>query len=142
MDLRRSTGKRTYPEVLALTDIALSDKVWSTFDGWCASRGIDHEDLRWDRWLNLVYYFATRNASTEDKDKFDAAIAEQVAEWNMQKVKPVVAKALTTPKPDKPERKRAPKPAWYGDDKTNTFNSKAAMATLTAPGLSGKRRGK
>jgi hypothetical protein len=60
----------------------------------------------------------------------------------MQKVKPVVAKALAATKDAKPERKRAPKPAWYGDDKTNTFNSKAAMATLTAPGVSGRKRGK
>jgi hypothetical protein len=116
--------------------------VWPYFDGWCASRNVEHLELPWDRWLNLVYYFATRNASTEDRDKFDAAIAEQVAEWNMQKVKPVVAKALAATKDAKPERKRAPKPAWYGDDKTNTFNSKAAMATLTAPGVSGRKRGK
>jgi hypothetical protein len=99
-------------------------------------------DLPWDRWLNLVYYFATRNASPEDKEKFDAAIAEQVAEWNLRKSQPAIAKALAAPKSGKPERKRAPKPAWYGDDKTNTFNSKAAMATLTAPGVSGRRRGK
>jgi hypothetical protein len=116
--------------------------VWPSFDGWCASRNVDHLELPWDRWLNLVYYFATRNASKEDKDSFDAALAEHVAEWNMQKVKPVVAKALATPKDGKPERRRAPKPAWYGDDKTNNFNSKAAMATLTAPGVSGKRRRK
>jgi hypothetical protein len=123
-----------------LADLILDDKVWPTFDGWCASRGIEHEDLRWDRWLNLVYYFATRNAATEDKDKFDAAIAEKVAEWNMQKAKPVLAKTIAEPKNAKPERRRAPKPAWYGDDKTNTFNSKAAMATLTAPGVSGRKR--
>jgi len=98
--------------------------------------------MRWDRWLNLVYYFATRNASTEDKDKFDAAIAEQVAEWNLRKSHPAITKALAAPRNGRPERKRAPKPAWYGDDKTNTFNSKAAMATLTAPGVSGRKRGK
>lgn len=125
-----------------LSDLILEDKVWPVFDGWCASRGIEHEDLRWDRWLNLVYYFATRNASTEDKDKFDAAIAESVAEWNMQKVQPVVAKAIAKPKESRQERRRAPKPAWYSDDKTNTFNSKAAFATLTAPGVSGRKRGK
>ena len=90
--------------------------------------------------MNLVYYFATRNASTEDKDKFDAAIAEKVAEWEMQKAKPIITKAIAETKNAKPERRRAPKPAWYGDDKTNTFNSKAAMATLTAPGVSGRKR--
>ena len=125
-----------------LSDLILEDKVWPVFDGWCAARGVEHEDLRWDRWLNLVYYFATRNASTEDKDKFDAAIAEKVAEWNMQKVQPVVTKAITEPKSTNTERKRAPKPAWYGDNKTNTFNSKAAFTTLTAPGVSGRKRGK
>jgi hypothetical protein len=142
MGLWGSPGKRQYPEVLALTDLVLSDKVWPSFDGWCASRGIDHEDMRWDRWLNLVYYFATRNASTEDKDKFDTVLAERVTEWNMKRAKPVIAQAIATPKDAKPERRRPPKPAWYGDDKTNTFNSKAAFATLTAPGVSGKKRGK
>jgi hypothetical protein len=116
--------------------------VWPTFDGWCASRNVDHLQLPWDQWLNLVYYFATRNASTEDKDKFDAVIAEKVAEWDMQKAGPAVAKAIAAPRNGRPERKRAPKPAWYGDDKTNNFNSKAAMATLTAPGVSGRKRGK
>jgi len=116
--------------------------VWPTFDGWCASRNVDHLQLPWDQWLNLVYYFATRNASTEDKDKFDAVIAEKVAEWNMQKAGPTVAKAIAASRNGRPERKRAPKPAWYGDDKTNNFNSKAAMATLTAPGVSGRKRGK
>jgi hypothetical protein len=118
------------------------DKVWPTFDGWCASQSIDSLDLPWDRWLNLVYYFATRNAATEDREKFDQAIAEYVSEWHLKREKPAIKAALAKPKDAKPERRRAPRPAWYGDDKSNTFNSKAAVATLTAPGVSGRRRGK
>jgi hypothetical protein len=142
VDLRRSYGKRPYPEAVALFELITADKVWPVFDGWCASKAVEHEDLRWDRWLNLVYYFATRNASTEQKDEFDAALAEAVTAWNLAISAPVIQQALAAPKSATPERKRAPRPAWYGDDKTNNFNSKAAMATLTAPGVSGKKRGK
>jgi hypothetical protein len=142
VDLWRSHGKRPYPEALALFELATSDKVWPIFDGWCTSKGIEHEDLRWDRWLNLVYYFATRNASPEQKDEFDAALAEAVTAWNLAIAAPAIQQAIATPKNAATERKRAPRPAWYGDDKTNNFNSKAAMATLTAPGVSGKKRGK
>lgn len=123
---------------------ATRDAVWPYFDGWCASRNVEPMDLPWDRWLNLVYYFATRNMSADDKIEFDDSIAKQVTAWDLARSKPAIDAAMSKAKiPEgKSERKRAPKPAWYGDDKTNTFNSKAAMATLTAPGVSGKRRGK
>lgn len=142
MDLRRGTGKRDYPAVAYLTGWATAAEVWPYFDGWCASRNVDHLALPWDRWLNLVYYFATRNASAEDKEKFDNAIADQVTAWHLAKSKPAIEAAMSKPKDAKPRRKRAPKPAWYGDDKTNTFNSKAALTMLTAPGVSGKKREK
>lgn len=118
--------------------------VWPIFDGWCASRNVEPMELPWDRWLNLVYYFATRNMSSDDKKEFDDTIAKCVNEWDLAKAKPAIDAAMSKPKSPggKVERKRAPRPAWYGDDKTNTFNSKAAVATLTAPGVSGKRRGK
>jgi hypothetical protein len=123
---------------------ATRDSVWPTFDGWCASRNVDSVDLPWDRWLNLVYYFATRNMSSEDKKELDDDIAKRVAEYDLARSKPAINAAMSKANQPaaKPGRKRAPRPAWYGDDKTNTFNSKAAVATLTAPGVSGKRRGK
>lgn len=144
MGHRGSSGKRHYVAAIYLEVWATSDLVWPIFDGWCASRNVDHLELPWDRWLNLVYYFATRNASTEDKEKFDTEMDNRVTEYNLAKSKPAIDAAMSKPKSveGKPERKRAPRPAWYGDDKTNTFNSKAAVATLTAPGVSGKRRGK
>jgi hypothetical protein len=91
-----------------------------------------------------VYYFATRNAVAEDREKFDQAIADHVSAWHLAKAQPAIdaARAEAGQVDKKPGRKRAPRPAWYGDDKTNTFNSKAAMTTLTAPGVSGKKRGK
>lgn len=106
---------------------------------------MDHDSLPWDKWLNLVYYFAVRNASSEDKKKFDDGIAEAVAAWSLEKAKPVLAAARNAPKPDptpgEPRARRMPpKPAGWGSAATNTFNSKAAIKTLTAGGVSGKKR--
>jgi hypothetical protein len=123
---------------------ATRDSVWPTFDGWCASRNVESLELPWDRWLNLVYYFATRNMDSDSKKELDDDIAKRVTEWDLARSKPDIDAAMSKANQaaTKPGRKRAPRPAWYGDDKTNTFNSKAAVATLTAPGVSGKRRGK
>lgn len=145
MDVRRSLGKRPYPAVIYLLNWATSDIVWAYFDGWCASRNVDHEALIWDKWLNLVYYFAVRNASSEDKKKFDDGIADAVAAWSLGKAKPVLDMARQAPKmepkPDqKRERRMPPKPAGWGDNARATFDNKAAMKTLTAGGVSGKRR--
>jgi hypothetical protein len=145
MDVRRSSGKRQYPEVIYLLTWATSDQVWAYFDGWCAARNVDHESLRWDKWLNLVYYFAVRNASSEDKQKFDDAIAEAVAAWSLEKAKPALEAARKAPKVEpkpgqKRERRLPPKPAGWGSAATNTFNSKAAIKTLTAGGVSGRKR--
>lgn len=143
MDLWGRSGKRDYPAAEFLAAWVTADKVWPHFDGWCASRNVDSLALPWDRWLNLVYHFATRNSDKEERDKFDQAIADYVSAWYLAKAKPTIAvakaEAEAQPKNARPERKRAPRPAWYGDDKGNTFNAKAAMTTLTAPGVSGKR---
>jgi len=128
-----------------LTEWATSDLVWPYFDGWCASRNVDHLELPLHRWLNLVYYFATRNASKEDRDKFDAAIADSVSAWHFAKAQPVIEQARQAPKPEphpgqRRERRMPPKPAGWGTAASNTFDSKAAMKTLTAGGVSGKNR--
>lgn len=145
MDVRRSPGKRDYPEVIYLLSWAMSDQVWAYFDGWCASQSVDHYALPWDTWLNLVYYFAVRNASSEDKKKFDDSMAEAVSGWHLAKAQPAIREALTAPKPEpKPgqrrERRMPPKPSGWGDDKRATFDNKAAIKTLTAGGVSGKNR--
>lgn len=147
MDVRRGTGKREYPAVVYLLSWATSDAVWSYFDGWCSSRNVDHEALPWDKWLNLVYYFAVRNSSSEEKKKFDDAIAEAVAEWSYTKAQPILEAARSAPKEEpkpgqKRERRMPPKPAGWGDDKRATFDNKAAIKTLTAGGVSGKARRK
>jgi hypothetical protein len=145
VDVRGSPGKRDYPEVIYLLSWATADGIWPYFDGWCASRNVDHESLPWSTWLNLVYYFAVRNASHEDKKKFDDAIAEAVAGWHLAKAKPVIEQARKAareePKPGATrERRMPPKPSGWGSPATNTFNSKAAIKTLTAGGVSGKKR--
>ena len=145
MDVRGSPGKRDLPEVIYLLSWATADEIWPYFDGWCASRNVDHESLPWATWLNLVYYFAVRNSSSEDKKKFDDAIAEAVAAWHLAKAKPVIeearkaAKAQPKLEPSR-ERRMPPKPSGWGSAAINTFNSKAAIKTLTAGGVSGKKR--
>jgi hypothetical protein len=142
--LRRSTGKRTYPEVIYLFTWATADQVWPYFDGWCASRGVDHEALPLDRWLNLVYYFAVRNASAEDKKEFDNAMADAVSKWMFSRAKPAIEQAReasrTATEPDQRKRRMPPKPAGWGDDTRATFDNKAAIKTLTAGGVSGGKR--
>ena len=128
-----------------LVSWATDDAVWTYFDGWCTAHGIDHESLLFSRWLNLVYYFAVRNASKEDKDSFDNAIADAVTSWNLKKVAPVLETARAEPKPtaapgDVRERRLPPKPAGWGDDRKATFDNKAAIQTLTAGGVSGRKR--
>jgi len=147
VDVRRSPGKRDYPGVIYLFSWATADAIWPFFDGWCAARNVDHAALPWDRWLNLVYYFATHNCSTEDKKKFDSEMADAVSGWHLAKAKPVLQQAMALPKPEpKPgqnrERRMPPKPAGWGDDKRATFDNKAAIKTLTAGGVSGKSRRK
>lgn len=117
-------------------------KVWGYFDGWATAQGVDHESLPWNKWLNFVYYFATRNMSSEQKEKFDNEMADQVSQWNFAKAKPVIEQARQTPTPGTGGRKRRmpPKPASWGDDVHATFDNKAAIKTLTAGGVSGKAR--
>lgn len=144
MDLRRGTGKRPYPAAQFLSLWATHADVWPYFDGWCASRNVDHEELPWWRWLNLVYYFATRNAAKEDKDKFDQAIAEHVAAWHKDKLQaaaPEVRSVQAAPA-SASGRKMPPRPAGWGDDRTNMLNSRAAFTSMTAPGVSGGNRRK
>jgi hypothetical protein len=120
-----------------------SSEVWPFFDGWCASRNVDHWQLPWDRWLNLVYYFGIRNASQEERQKFDDVIAQRTTEWHLAKAAPAIREARKNPQPvNGRERRMPPKPAGWGTDTANTFNSKAAIKTLTAAGVSGKARRK
>jgi len=142
VDLRRSAGKRPYPEVAYLCELVMHSKVWPIFDGWCAARNVDHDELAWDRWLNLVYYFATRNMTAEDRTKLDDEMAQRVAAWSLVKAKPIIAAARANPEPKngRPQRRMPPRPASWGSDTANTFNSKSAIKTLTAGGVSGKKR--
>lgn len=47
---------------------------WPTLDGWAASKGVDPLTLPFDRFLNLVYFWATEDAEEREKDKFDVKL--------------------------------------------------------------------
>ncbi len=47
---------------------------WPIFDGWCAARNVDPDELPPDRYLNLVYYWLTRNADAKRRAELDAKL--------------------------------------------------------------------
>lgn len=51
--------------------MGLADQNWLRFDGWSAARGVDPLELPPQRFLTLVYHFATREGSPDDIAKFD-----------------------------------------------------------------------
>lgn len=115
------------------------------FDGWCASQNVDPLELPWDRCLNLVYFFATRNATKEKKQEFDAAMSKQVAadtlrnmaltRKNAVRAAETAANSSGVPKgTDSPESPRRtglpPRPAGWGDDETVTRQALIAAQSL------------
>lgn len=115
------------------------------FDGWCASQNVDPLELPWDRCLNLVYYFATRNASKEKKQEFDAAMSKQVTAETLRKMAVTRKNALRASEtaaeiPEVPKgtdetkstRHSAlpPRPAGWGDDETITRQALVAAQSL------------
>lgn len=115
------------------------------FDGWCASQNVDPLELPWDRCLNLVYFFATRNASKEKKQEFDAAMSKQVNAEMLRKMAATRKDAVRAPEAaaeiasvpkgtDAPESSRRsglpPRPAGWGDDETVTRQALIAAQTL------------
>lgn len=115
------------------------------FDGWCASQNVDPLELPWDRCLNLVYFFATRNASKEKKQEFDAAMSKQVTAETLRKMASTRKNALRsaetaansagvpkgTDEPKSPRRAGLPpRPAGWGDDETATRQSLVAAQSL------------
>lgn len=47
---------------------------WSTFDGWAVSRGFDPLTLPFDRFLSVVYHWATRGGEPEEVEKFNTRL--------------------------------------------------------------------
>lgn len=138
-------GKRAYAAAGFLANWATHDEVWPLFDGWCASQNVDPLELPWDRCLNLVYFFATRNATKEKKQEFDAAMSQQVTAETLRKMavtrKNAVKATQTAAQPQgvpkgtdesKPGRssKLPPRPAGWGDDETATRQSLIAAQSL------------
>lgn len=51
--------------------LATIEEHWVTVDGEAALRGIDLMELPFDRFLNAVYHFATREGTVESIRRFD-----------------------------------------------------------------------
>jgi hypothetical protein len=118
------------------------------FDGWCIEHSIDHWDLPADRWLNLIYYFATRNTDKEGRDKFNEQMHQAETEWLTMKVQRTrrTGDAESTEKQRRAqspeaieqrlqrERRLPPKPDWYGSRESATASTILAKKALTSRG--------
>ncbi len=115
------------------------------FDGWCASQNVDPLELPWDRCLNLIYFFATRNATKEKKQEFDAAMSKQVTadtlrtmaltRKNALRATEKAAETSGVPKgtdaQGSPRRAGLPpRPPGWGDNETVTQQSLIAAQSL------------
>lgn len=91
----------------------LASENWPTLEGWATSRNTDLMDLPVDRLLNLVYFWATRNAPDEQTlAKFDRKL------WM----------------PPKGEEAPAESP-WSAANETSAFKAlKQALSPGGAPG--------
>lgn len=119
--------------------------MWPIFDGWCASQNVDPLELPWDRCLNLIYFFATRNATKEKKQEFDAAMSKQVTADTLRKMALTRKNALRSTEtaaesPGVPKgtgesqsgrtAKLPPRPTGWGDDETATRQSLIVAQSL------------
>lgn len=78
---------------------------WMALDGWAASQNVDPLDLGADRFLSLVYHFATKDGDEAGIDKFDARL------W----MPPVGVAAVKGP--------------WTAEAETSAFRAFAAEVT-------------
>lgn len=88
--------------------IAIASHNWRSFDGWCASRNVDPLELPLDRFLNTVYYWATRNGDEDSIKKFDRKL------WIPEKGKEIPRES-----------------PWSAENETNAFK---ALKKMINPG--------
>lgn len=89
----------------------LASENWPTLEGWATSRNTDLMDLPIDRLLNLIYFWATRNAPDEQAlAKFDRKL------WM----------------PPKGEEAPAESP-WSAENETNAFKALKSALQPDAP---------
>lgn len=115
------------------------------FDGWCASRSVDPLELPWSRFLNLVYYFITRNLDKDKKKEVDDILSRPAREEALKAMAATRKNALRskqgdeqtgtvpTPPADTTARKRnlPPRPPGWGDDETNAANAMLAFKQIS-----------
>lgn len=122
MAIRRGLRRTPYPAAAVITALATTDQNWPLFDGWCASRNVEPLRLPWQRFLNLVYFWATQGKDKKELREFDSEINKAVSRWNMEilrkpklQLKPAPAAAPVDVK--SPNRgKLPPPPTWWGGD--------------------------
>lgn len=100
------------------------------------TQGVDPWELPAERWLNLIYYFATRNMDRKAREEFDGELAAMKSRWIAARaLQSSVPSVRETDIPAQRERKLPPRPAWFGSDDDATRSNLAAMQTLGGPAM-------
>jgi len=118
------------------------------------SCGVDPLELPSDRWLNLIYYFATRNLDKKGRDEFNGHLEKAKGEWIRRRTQRQLNQATSddssgsniervdstgsTRGTAQRGRRLPPRPSWYGSGDAATMSTLAAGKTLTSRG-GGKR---
>lgn len=142
MAVRRGVRRTPYPVATVLTALVTEDQNWGAFDGWCASQGFNPIELPWRRFLNLVYYWATRGKDQKQLDQFNAELNKATSRWNMEMLRrsaPVRKTEETEPTTRQRRKGLPPPPPWWKDGKEAATQSMLAARELHSLNLSGKR---
>jgi len=62
------------PYYVAARLVGAARRDWERFDGWCASRGVNPEELPIDRLCNLVWFRLTDHRKPEDVERIEAQL--------------------------------------------------------------------
>lgn len=116
-----------YPAVISLIEIALTN--WTSFDGWCLSRGVDPLELPSRRFINSIWNWLTESMDDETTNKLIDVLYQ--TSYQRPKIKRE-SQDETEPKrailPDPKQKWRAPEgwtpPGWI-DDATAYNNAMA-----------------
>jgi hypothetical protein len=84
-----------YPAVISLIEIALTN--WSSYDGWCLSKGIDPLELPSRRFVNSVWNWLTEEMEAETINNLLDAL-HQVSYQQPTRLKRSIPSVETEPK--------------------------------------------
>jgi hypothetical protein len=54
--------------------VAIAEDHWRDFDGWAASQGVDPEELEYERFVNLIWYWLMRDRDDKERASIESRL--------------------------------------------------------------------